>query len=123
MSNALKRKFRPSQEQGLYESTEIIDEGDGMGMAQISPSQRAGVAAVRGIAGGGSAADVVSGGLMATGNPYAIGAAAGLQVLSASKKREQRNRELQYQAKLERISRQQRALENMTGIAQSLRNL
>lgn len=119
------RKFRPAQEQDLYESTEIVDDnsGDSMGMAGLTPSQRAGLAATKSAASGGGTADVISGSLMASGNPYAIAAAAGIQVLSASKKRDQRNKELQYKAKLERISRQQRALESMTGVAQSLRNL
>ena len=120
------RRFRPEAED-LYERTHIEEDSGDMSMSQaaagITPSQRAALAATRTAAGGGSRADVVSGGLMATGNPYAIAAAAGLQVMSATRKREQRNKELQHQAKLERISRQQRALENMTGVAQSLRNL
>ena len=120
------RRFRPEAED-LYDRTHIEEDSGDMAASQaaagVTPSQRAALAATSTAAGGGSKADVVSGGLVATGNPYAIAAAAGIQVLSASKKREQRNKELQYQAKLERITRQQRALESMTGVAQSLRNL
>lgn len=123
------RRFRPAQEQedSLYDSTEIVDDSGDLAASQaasgLTPSQRAGLAAAKSVAGGGSTEDVIAGGLMASGNPYAIAAGAGIQVLSASKKREQANKELQYKAKLERISRQQRALESMTGVAQSLRNL
>lgn len=48
----------------------------------------------------------------ATGNPAALGAGLGLQVLSAGQKRKQKEQELKAEMRLDRIQRQQNATQN-----------
>lgn len=117
------RKFRNKQnvpERGLYESTEI-ESDDNFG--QATPSARAGSAAVKTLASGGDVTDIATSGLMASGNPYALGAGVGLAVLSAGAKRKKQEQDTKAIAKQQRIERQQRALENLTSVSQGLRRL
>lgn len=71
-------------------------------------------------AAGGNESDIVAGSMMATGNPYAIGAGAGLMVLGAkSKRKDQYKRDL-YEAQLKRIERQQEALQSLMSMSQRM---
>lgn len=81
-----------------------------------------GVAASQ-MAGGASAEDAAAAGLMSSGNPYAMGAGAGLAVLSAGAKRRDQQKMLDYQAKQDRIQKQQQAISRLIGITDSMRAL
>lgn len=69
---------------------------------------------------GGSTTDILSGALMGSGNPYAMGASVGLAVLSAREKRKQAEQKMLYKAKLENISRQQAVISNLMNLTQRL---
>ena len=125
---AKKRKFRnkqntPKDTRSLYDKTEIEEGNDNFGESKATPSARAGTAAVKSLATGGDVTDIATSGLMASGNPYAMGAGAGLAVLSAGAKRKQQEKEQKAIMKQQRIERQQRALENLTSVSQNLRRL
>lgn len=71
-------------------------------------------------ASGSSGTDTLANIGIASGNPYAMGAGAGLKVLGAAEKRKQQDRDKRYRAKLARISRQQNALNNLMQMSQGL---
>lgn len=59
--------------------------------------------------------------ILGKGNPYALGAGLGLQVLGASAQRRREQKELEARMKVERIERQQRALQNLMSLSQNMR--
>lgn len=73
-----------------------------------------------GLARGDSGVDVASSGLMMSGNQYAMGAGLGLAVLSAGAKRKQQEQELKAKMKLDRISKQQVAIQNLMNLSQGM---
>lgn len=89
----------------------------------MTASQRAGQNAVRTASSGGSAMDIGTGALMASGNPYAMGAGVGLAVLSASQKREQAEEEARYMREQNKISSQKEALSRLMDMSNSLKRL
>lgn len=129
----------PAHEPSIAAQRRVATEVSGdMGTTQIaraSAGRRGGYGATTGATqaaiGGGGAADIAGGGLVglgaATGNPYALAAGLGLQVIGAGARRRSSERKqaqrLEYEAKLERISRQQKALDRLVNIGQGLRNL
>lgn len=111
------------------------DAGD-MGTRQIAGAaprggQAAAVGGTQAAIGGGGAGDIAGAGLagygLATGSPYALAAGLGLQVIGAGARRRSQERKeakrLEYEAKLERISRQQKALDRLVSIGQGMKNL
>lgn len=78
---------------------------------------------VRGGEGGGEMTSIAAGGAMAYGHPAALAAGMGLQVLAAKSRRKERERNIDYEARLERVSRQQKAIDKLIGVSQGLRNL
>jgi len=108
----------------LYERTQLAkkmsgakkkgpDESSGGGGSNAARS--AGTSVMRaGAAQGGSGAEanIAGGALMATGNPAGIAAGAGLMVLAAGKQRKEREQNVRYQARVNRVERQQKALQS-----------
>lgn len=58
-----------------------------------------------------------------SGNPYAAAAGMGLSVLADAAKRRDQQKILDYQAKQDRIQRQQQAIAKLIGITDSMRQL
>lgn len=75
--------------------------------------------AAKAAAGGGSAADVAAGGLMASGNPYAMAAGVGLSMMSASAKRK---REAKNQAETNRVTAENTRRNNTMRALQQAQN-
>lgn len=101
------------------------DSGD-LGSSQTnvaSGAQKGASSAAIAAANGGSASDIASAGLMASGNPSALGAGTVLAVLSANSKRKEKEYETRQMLKQKRIERQQNAINKMITVAQGLRNL
>jgi hypothetical protein len=67
--------------------------------------------------------DILSGGAMSSGNPYAMAAGMGLKVLSEKEKARRREHESLQLMKQRRIDRQQRAIGNLINVSQGLKNL
>jgi len=95
-------------------------EGDSPKSSSSNPYGKSGYAAGMTAARGGSASDVASAGLISSRNPYAMGAGIGLQVLSMRQKRKQKEQEIDAKMKLDRISRQQKAMSNLMQLSQGL---
>lgn len=72
----------------------------------------AGVAGAGTLAKGGSAVDAASAGLMASGNPYAMGAGLALGVVSSGKKRKDAEKKAEAEAEMQRRSRVMGAMQN-----------
>jgi hypothetical protein len=79
-----------------------------------------GVAAAKTAAQGGSGADVLGAGLVASGNPYAIGAGLGLMVLSSAQKAKQARRMQEYENAVARADQRRKSIENLANIGQKL---
>jgi hypothetical protein len=99
-----------------------FDEESGNAMTR-SDRLNAGRAMSSSSSGGGNAMDIAGSGLMMSGNPYAMAAGAGLMVASGAQKRKDQERQAQWQAKQDRIQRQQAAISNLINVSNSLRNL
>ena len=56
-------------------------------------------------------------------NPYAIGAGVALKVLSANARRRRQQKEMEYQEKINRKERQQRAIANLIDVGRGLKEL
>ena len=82
--------------------------------------QGPGVGAAKTMAEGGSAEDALTQGLVASGNPYAMGAGLGLSVLSAKRKKEDAHREAKAKAENERRQRQVNALQSLVGVTRGI---
>jgi hypothetical protein len=65
--------------------------------------------------------DVASSALIASGNPYAMGAGLGLATLSGINKGEQANRDARYKAEVARINARQEAINKLAQISQGLK--
>ncbi len=111
-------------EKGVIESgqSEMSDltQNDVPGKPSGSASDGA-VGAASTMAKGGSATDAVSAGLIASGNPYAMGAGLGLQTMSTLKKQEQQQKQNKYLAEVERVKARQNAIDNLAQIGQSMK--
>lgn len=86
-------------------------------------NQRAAQAALQSIQSGGSVTDVGASALMASGNPVALGAGAGLAVLSSARKAKNKQEDQRYMREQDRINRQQQALNRLVDISTGLRRL
>lgn len=73
------------------------------------------------LAGGGSKLDAASKGLMASGDPRAIGAALGLQTISSINKSKQQREQNRYLAEVQRVKARQDAIDRLASIGQNLR--
>lgn len=104
-----------------FKPIEPSDEGGFTAPSESSTSSQRTLKAMGAGANGGSEDDMVSGGLMASGNPYAMAAGAGLSVLSASEKAKQRDKEVAYKNRLDRIQRQQSSINNLMSMSSQLR--
>lgn len=123
---AKRRKFRNKSnapKQDLYDKDESKIVDDNFGATTGGANARAASSVAQTVSSGGSTADIATAGLMASGNPYAMGAGLGLSVLSAGQKRREQEENTKALAKQDRIQRQQRALENLTSVSQGLRRL
>ena len=89
--------------------------------AQNSGTTNAAMGAGKAAASGGSATDIASAGLLASGNPYAMGAGLGLMTLSQINKRKQQEQMNQYTAEVERIKARQDAINRLSQIGANLR--
>jgi hypothetical protein len=78
------------------------------------------VAAGKTAAKGGSGADVLGSGLIATGNPYAIAAGLGLMTISSAQKAKQARRMKEYENAVARANQRRSSLENLAAIGQRL---
>ena len=73
------------------------------------------------MAAGGSAEDAVSAGLMSSGNPYAMAAGLGLQVVSASDKAKQERANQEAAYKNAANTRRQKAIQDLVMTARGMR--
>ena len=80
----------------------------------------AGVGAARTIASGGSVEDAAAQGLVASGNPYAMGAGLALSVLSAQRRKKDAHRQAKAKAENERRQRQVNALQSLVGVTRGI---
>jgi hypothetical protein len=80
-----------------------------------------GVSAATTLAKGGSAEDAAAAGLMATGNPYAMGAGLGLMAYSTVQKKKQERKQQEYEAKLKQAEGRRAAITNLASIGQNLK--
>lgn len=116
------RKFRKAKQQSdqgdLFDRTEIVHSD-----ASDSGNAMAAKSAISTAAQGGSAADIASSGMIASGNPYAMAGGYGLAVLSAGQKKRQAEEDAKAQAQNQRIQNQQSALARMMQMAEGLRRL
>jgi hypothetical protein len=80
-----------------------------------------GMGAATTLAKGGSAEDAAAAGLMATGNPYAMGAGLGLMAYSTIQKKKQERKQQEYEAKLKQAESRKSALTNLASIGQNLK--
>lgn len=111
------------QEEGmedLFGSTEIAGAEP---EAEAGPTRSEKMAAAQAMGTQGNPMDMASTGLMMSGNPYAMGAGAGLKVFSMHQARRQKEKEAEVQEKQARIERQQQAISKLIGVSNSLRNL
>jgi len=80
-----------------------------------------GTGAATTLAKGGSATDAAAAGLMATGNPYAMGAGLGLMAYSTIQKKKQERKQQEYEAKLKQAESRKSAITNLASIGQNLK--
>jgi hypothetical protein len=73
------------------------------------------------LAGGGKASDAAAAGLIATGNPYAIGAGLALSTYSGIQKKKQEQKQNKYVAELQKAEARRDALNRLSQIGQSLK--
>lgn len=82
--------------------------------------KEAGLSAAKTAAKGGSGEDVVSSGLMATGNPYAIAAGLALSTISSAQKAKQQRRMKEYEDAIAKANQRRTSLENLANIGQRM---
>jgi hypothetical protein len=90
---------------------------------ESSPSmdyKSGGLAAAKTAAGGGSGADVLGSGLLATGNPYAIAAGLGLMTISSAQKAKKARRMQEYENAVAKANARRASLENLAQIGQRM---
>lgn len=80
-----------------------------------------GMGAAQTLAKGGSAEDAAAAGLIATGNPVAMGAGLGLMTYSTIQKKKQERKQQEYEAKLKRAEARRSAITNLANIGQNLK--
>lgn len=80
-----------------------------------------GMGAAQTLAKGGSAEDAAAAGLMATGDPIAMGAGLGLMTYSTIQKNKQARRQQEYEAKLKQAESRRSAITNLANIGQNLK--
>jgi hypothetical protein len=71
--------------------------------------------------GGGGAADMAQMAAMASGNPYAMGASLGLEVLQGAQKKQRQYEENLYRSELQKLQRQQAATRDLVDLARGLK--
>ena len=79
-----------------------------------------GLAAAKTAAGGGSGADVLGSGLIATGNPYAIAAGLGLMTISSAQKAKKARRMQEYENAVAKANQRRSSLESLAAIGQRM---
>ena len=125
--NGMKRGHvtgEPYAPDDLFDNTKIDSGNMGSDVAGKTPStKKAGEAAAKQAISGGSGVDIGSSALMATGNPYAMAAGAGLAVLSGARKRAESEHETRQILKQKRLERQQNAINKMIEVSRGLSNL
>lgn len=108
----------------VYDETEV-DSGDSMRTAKltsdlVSNQQQSAPSSDSG-ATSDMAGKTLTGAGISSGNPYAVGAGLGLQVLSMNQRRKQADAEAKYRAKLDQVNRTQNALNNLIQVSSNLR--
>lgn len=124
MSGASDEQIRAAEEKsemGLRESSQGIGQDSQQPMFEFPQQEQRSRKIAGSMAGGQNEADVLGQAGMASGNPYAMAGGAGLMVLSAKAKREQREAELRAEMKLDRINRQQNAIQRLMNLSQNMR--
>lgn len=84
-------------------------------------SKSAATAGAQALAQGGNAMDAGSAALMASGNPYAIGAGLGLTTISTINKNRQQQDQNRYLAEVQRVKARQDAIDRLAQIGQNLK--
>jgi hypothetical protein len=103
---------------------ENLTQNDGMDIPSAKPSPNysgSGMAAANTMSQGGDPMDVASSAAMASGNPYAMGAALGLQTISSINKAKQQREQNKYVAEVQRVKARQDAIDRLASIGQNLR--
>lgn len=102
-----------------------LTQNEGLEAASSSPKMssgaNAGVAGAQTAIQGGSPLDIATSAGMASGNPYAVGAALGLGTISAINKSKQQREQNRYLAELQRVKARQDAIDRLASIGQNLR--
>jgi hypothetical protein len=80
-----------------------------------------GAAGAATLAQGGSATDAVASGLVASGNPYAMGAGLALMTASSIQKKKQAQKNAKYEAAVKQADQRREAITNMAQIGQNLK--
>jgi hypothetical protein len=83
--------------------------------------EKGGESMAKAAAKGGGASDALSAGLLASGNPYAMGAGLGLMTLSSINKQKQEQKQREYDAKVAAVQARRNAIRDLVQIGQSLR--
>lgn len=86
-----------------------------------SSATNAGMAGAQTAIQGGNALDIASSAGMASGDPLAMGAALGLQTISAVNKSKQQREQNRYLAEVQRVKARQDAIDRLASIGQNLR--
>lgn len=125
---ARKRRKRVAPQESLYDSTEIdkgdSEDGDSESIdAPMNKSDLKSMGKAAANASGGSVTGMAADAAMASGNPYAMAGGLALKTVALSEERKKKDAEARYQAKMERLSKQLDAINNLANISQGLRNL
>jgi hypothetical protein len=102
-------------------TAKTIGGGDAPSPSGSMDTKAGGMAGAQTLANGGSKEDAMAAGLMATGNPYAMGAGLGLMAYSTVEKKKQERRNAEYQAKLKQAENRRSAINSLASIGQNLK--
>lgn len=109
----------------MLKPTKTFEDIGGTDVTKETPStpmdyKSGGLAAAKTAAQGGSGADVLSSGLIATGHPVAIAAGLGLATISSAQKAKQKRRNQEYERAVLIADQRRKSLENLANIGQRL---
>lgn len=119
----MKNRYDKYAQSGDYtfDQPQVQEEAAPQAQAPATATEKGMAGAASAVSKGGGGMDVISQGLMASGNPYAMAAGLGLSAANSIVKGRNERAQQRYQAELEKINQRQQAISKMAQIGQGLR--
>jgi len=119
----MKNRYDKYAQSGDYtfDQPEVQEEAAPQPQAPATATEKGMAGAANAVSKGGGGMDVISQGLMASGNPYAMAAGLGLSAANSIVKGRNERAQQRYEAELKKVNERQNAIAKMAQIGQGLR--